>query len=399
LDALQQSESPELRAHREKSNSFTSARATLTKSLPKAMYTVALETPRDVRILPGGNWLDESGELVEPAIPAFMGTLDTDSRATRLDLARWLVTPQSEGGIGELTARVLINRLWAMLHGTGLCPSLDDFGGQGQPPTNIELLDQLAIDLVQSGWDIKAMIRRMVATETYMRSSIPPSGAADADPENLFHARQSRFRLPAEAVRDGALHVSGLLLNTIGGPSVKPPQPPHYYRHLNFPKRTYMPDMGPEQWRRGVYVHWQRQFLHPMLLAFDAPTREDCTAMRTRSNTPTAALVLLNDPVFIEAARAFAIRILQEKSQSDRARIAHAMQMATSRSPGTAEIDILEALLQQSRADFAANPEDAVAHLGIGSSTVPDTIAPVELASWCQVTRAILNLHEMINRE
>ena len=205
--------------------------------------------------------------------------------------------------------------------------------------------------------------------------------------------------MSAEMVRDTALKVSGLLVDRQGGQSVKPPQPSGYYRHLNFPVRTYQSDMDEEQWRRGVYVHWQRQYLHPMLRAFDGPTREECTARRTESNTPLAALVLMNDPTYVEASRAFAQRVLQREFPGDRAGIAFAMREATARVPSDREISVLEELLRSSRAAYALDGEGVSALLAVGSSPVDSSLDPVELAAWTQVTRTILNLHETITRE
>ncbi|HIN80631.1 MAG TPA: DUF1553 domain-containing protein [Planctomycetes bacterium] len=369
------------------------------KSLPLTLYTRSLDSPRQVRILPRGNWLDSSGAIVEPAIPAFLGKLAGEGRASRLDLARWLVTDESAGGVGSLTARVFVNRVWSLLFGTGLCPSVEDFGGQGRPPTHPELLDHLALEFIDSGWDIKALFRRLVHSRTYRQSSIPDERSTELDPENLLYSHQARFRLPAEMVRDTLLAVSGLLVDQPGGPSVKPPQPEHYYRHLNFPPRKYHPDMNAQQWRRGVYVHWQRQYLHPMFLAFDAPTREDCAAQRTTSNTPLAALVLLNDPTFVEAARGFAQHILARVPKSDQESIAFAMKKATCRQPTAEEIAVLAELLAESREHFKENPIEAKALLAVGRTPVPKSIEPVELAAWTEVTRAILNLHETITRE
>ncbi len=383
--------------------------STLTDTLPLALFTRSLESPRTVRILPGGNWLDETGEVVEPAIPHFFGSLATDQRATRLDLARWLVTPEDDGGVGGLTARVFVNRVWAQFLGEGLCPSVEDFGGQGRPVTHPELLDALAIEFVDSGWDIQRLIRRLVMSRTYRQSSRPSSRAAEIDPENLLFSHQARHRFSAEMVRDASLWISGLLVDQQGGPSVKPPQPPHYYRHLNFPPRRYKPDMGSKQWRRGVYVHWQRQYLHPMLLAFDAPTREDCTARRHRSNTPLAALVLLNDPSFVEAARSFALRITRwqhdpdiigrDSAGTDEEAIEFAMKRATSRVPEPREIELLLNLLESSREHFAEHPEQVKELLDAGASEAVEFIEPADLAAWVEVARAILNLHETTTRE
>ena len=370
-------------------------------SLPEVLYSRALETPREVRVLPRGDWLDESGELVEPAVPAFMGSIEprNGGRADRLDLARWLLRSTREGGSGEMTARVFVNRIWAMLFGQGLCPSLEDFGGQGQPPTHPELLDILAVRFMDSGWDIKKLFRELMRSDTYRQSSFETPELVNIDPENLLHARQARFRLPAEMVRDTTLQVSGLLHDKLGGPSVKPPQPSGYYRHLNFPKRRYQANMNPEQWRRGVYIHWQRQYLHPMLKAFDAPTREECTAQRSESNTPLAALVLMNDPTYVEAARVFAQNILALDLPDDRSRISHALRQAISRTPSPPEVEVLQALLAGSREHYRVHPQAAEQLLAVGAMPRSDSIDVTEIAAWTEVARTILNLHETITRE
>ena len=395
--------------HEHTSTSVVAARARLAEldqaakqladALPTTLFTRALPEPRPVKVLPRGNWQDESGEVVTPAVPAFLGKLGTGGRANRLDLARWLVRPEQQGGVGGMSARVFVNRTWAMLLGTGLCPSPEDFGGQGKPPNHLELLDRLALDFIESGWDIKALVRRIVRSRVYRQASVSRSDVATRDPLNEFFARQSRQRLPAEMVRDLALQVSGLLVDRVGGVSAKPTQPPGYYGHLNFPPRKYRRDMDENQWRRGVYVHWQRQFLHPMLRAFDAPTREECTAQRSISNTPLAALTLMNDPVFVEASRAFAQRALLADVKDDRARIAWAMRQATARWPRKPEVDVLLVLLQTGREHFMQNPKAAAALLAVGSSPRDTALPAVEHAAWTQVTRTIFNLHETICRE
>ncbi|MEK6233941.1 MAG: DUF1549 and DUF1553 domain-containing protein, partial [Planctomycetales bacterium] len=278
--------------------------ARIRKSARTTMITVAI-APREMRILPRGNWLDDSGPAVTPAVPEFLGVVRRDgSRATRLDLANWLT--DSKQGVGGLTARVFANRFWYLFFGTGLSNSLDDFGGQGEPPAHPELLDALAMEFQENDWDVKQLVKRIVMSRAYRQSSLESKAMRVRDPGNRLFVRQSRFRLSAESVRDAALSVSGLLVLDYGGASVKPYQPANYYRHLNFPTRKYSHHTDQRQWRRGVYMHWQRQFLHPMLRAMDAPSREECTAVRPRSNTPLAALTLLNDPTFVEAARAFA---------------------------------------------------------------------------------------------
>ena len=371
----------------------------LLKTIPLTMYTKPLDPPREVRILPRGNWLDDSGEIVQPAIPAFMGTLDTTDRATRLDLARWLTKPHDEGGMGESAARVVVNRLWAMLMGNGLCPSLDDFGGQGQPPTHPELLDQLAIDLVKSNWDIKAMLRRIAMSSTYRQSSTPTETLVVNDPDNHLFGRHSPRRLTAEMVRDNALSLAGLLVHQIGGTSVTPPQPADYYKHLNYPKRTYGADGDEQQWRRSVYVHWQRQFLHPMLRAFDAPMRQACTARRIVSNTPLASLAMLNDPVMVEAARSMAQAVLKSEASTDRDRITLAFRMATARVPDSNEVDVLIEQLGRTVEYFQTSPEAAIELLSIGSVPMAANQDVTELAAWSETMRTILNLHETITRD
>ena len=366
----------------------------------RTMITVALSQPRVVRILPRGNWLDDSGPVVEPALPKFMGSFagpdGNNHRANRLDLAQWLV--DAEHGSGLLTARVMVNRLWSICFGTGLAGSLDDFGGQGEPHVHTELLDRLAHEFVESDWDIRAMMKLIVTSRTYQQSSVAQPELLNVDPNNRLYARQSAFRLPAEMVRDNALAISGLLVQDIGGPSVKPYQPEGYYRHLNFPERTYEQDNDARQWRRGVYVHWQRQFLHPMLKAFDAPRREECTAQRATSNTPMAALVLMNDPTFVEAARALAARLLVGDSETDDERLARAFDHAVTRKPTTSELDVLRRLLHENRESFTARPDDAAAFLNVGLTKLPAAHDARELAAWTSVCRAILNLAETNTR-
>ncbi len=399
LRARHASEAPSLLEATARLQATLAESAAFDAMLPRTLFTRAIETPREVRILRRGDWMDETGEIVQPAVPAFMGNLDHDGRPGRLDLARWLVTPAAEGGIGELTARVFVNRIWAMLLGEGLCPSVEDFGGQGRPPGNLELLDHLSLRFIESDWNIKSLVREIVISDTYRRSSIPTSAQIEVDPENLFFARQSRHRLSAEAIRDTALSVGGILVDRTGGPSIKPPQPDGYYRHLNFPERRYQATNDDGQWRRGVYVHWQRQFLHPMLRAFDAPTREACTARRETSNTPLAALVLMNDPVFLEAARGLAQRILSAKDIQDAQRLDLAMRLATARHADPEELRILKDVLEQARREVAMNPAAATKLIEIGASPIPTNLDPFELAAWMQVSRTILNLHETFNRE
>jgi hypothetical protein len=235
-------------------------------------------------------------------------------------------------------------------------------------------------------------------SRAYRQSSDASAAALAADPDNRLLARQGRWRLPAENVRDTALFASGLLVERLGGESVRPYQPAGYYRHLNFPQREYQQDDDDRQWRRGLYVHWQRMFLHPQLLAFDAPNREECAALRMRSNTPKAALVLLNDPTFVEAARKLAERVLVEADGGDDRRIEFLWRQALSRAPDSAERALVQGLLDRRRADYRADPGAAKDLLAVGIAPRAAALDPAELAAWAATARAVLNLHETFAR-
>lgn len=399
-------------------------RSAIEKQMTRTMVTVSVD-PREIRILPRGNWLDHSGDVVSPALPTYFGGTDEASedeaeeatveieqiqideksvegeaveevaepRLTRLDLADWFTSPDN-----PLTARVFVNRLWELFYGTGLSKQLDDLGTQGEWPTHPELLDWLAVEFRESGWDVKHMVRLLVTSSTYRQSSFTSESLGRIDPLNRFYARQSRWRLDAEMIRDNALAVSGLLTDRVGGRSVKPYQPAGYWSHLNFPKRKWAHDTGPNQYRRGLYTHWQRTFLHPSLLAFDAPSREECTAQRTVSNTPKAALTLLNDPTYVEGARVFAVRILTEGGSEARNRIRWAWQEAVSREPEDREIELLLSLLEANRNVYEQDADSARGLLEVGLSPTPPEFDAVEIAAWTSVARALFNLNEFITR-
>ena len=333
--------------------------------------------PRVTRILPRGNWLDDTGEIVQPAVPAFLGDLKVeDRRANRLDFANWLVDP--ENGVGGLTARVFVNRLWYLMFGEGISTSLDDFGGQGSPPTIPALLDNLSVEFYKNGWEIKGLIKLIVTSHAYKLSSNSDSKTKSVDPLNHHFSHQSMHRLPAEMIRDNILETSGLLFKEYGGPSVKPFQPKGYYKHLNFPKREYQAHTDKRRLKRSVYIHWQRQFLHPMLQAMDAPTREECVAKRSKSNSPVAAMVLLNDPSFYEAAEEFA-KIIIQSANSDDERIKFAFQRALSRDPDELEENIINQLLKNIRQGLSNDGQ-------------------LDLLCWTAVTRAIFNFSEFNTR-
>ncbi len=371
------------------------ARKEFADALPHCLVTEAAAQKRVVRILPRGNWMDETGAVVQPALPAYLPQPDFNGRElTRLDLAHWLVSREN-----PLTARVFANRLWKQFFGTALSRVPSDLGAQGEPPPNAALLDWLACEFMESGWDVKDLVRSIVTSATYRQVSTATPAQLAADPENREHARQSRFRVEAEHVRDYALAVAGLLSPRIGGASALPYQPERYWENLNFPPRDYVADRGEAQYRRGLYVWWQRSFLHPSLLAFDAPSREECVAERNRSNLPQQALVLLNDPSYVEAARGFAARILAESGRTTESRLTIAWSRALQRTPRAGEMRTAAALLDEHFRTYRADAAAADALLNTGETAIPPGLDRAELAAWTHVARVLLNLHEFITRE
>ncbi len=382
---------------------------------------------QQTRVLPRGNWQDESGEKLLPDTPSFLPKLPDvgERQMTRLDLANWLTSKEN-----PLTARHFANRTWKHFFGTGLSNQLDDLGNQGEWPSHPELLDWLAAEF-QSDWDMKKLVRLIVTSNTYQQCVAGDSRNAEIDPYNRLLASQAPRRLEAETVRDNALAISGLLnVDYVGGPSVFPYQPENYYANLQFPDRRYVASPDFLQYRRGVYVHWQRTFLHPSLLNFDAPARDECVADRPLSNSPQQALTLLNDPQFVEMSVAFANRLLNVAKQPIPTRsvsegpsellggnardddvkvhsdfttlLDQAFTIALSRPPSPMERDGLERLYQRQKEHYTHNAEDRKSLLAnlrsidlLKSSSDTDQI---ELAAWSQVCRVILNLHETITR-
>jgi hypothetical protein len=380
-------------------------REEFTKTFRRSLVSVA-EAPRVTRVLPRGNWNTDAGEIVTPAVPHFLpqirnsqSAIGNSSRLNRLDLAHWVVSPEN-----PLTARVVVNRLWKLFYGVGISKSLEDLGSQGELPTNQELLDYLACDFQQPAagtgqpWDIKRMVRLMVTTEAYRQTSYASPELKELDPFNRLYARQARFRLDAEFVRDNALAISGLLADKIGGESVKPYQPASHWDFLNFPTRTWVHDKGENEYRRGLYTWWQRSFPQPSLTNFDAPSREECTAERARSNTPQQALTLLNDPTYVEAARVFAERILKEGGPDLASRLQFAWRMALCRPAKPEEIAVLSTLYEKHKNEYAGDKKDADALAAAGEAPRAKDVDPAELAAWTSVSRTILNLHETITR-
>jgi len=380
------------RAKLEKSRTLTTSIRRQYDGHAWSMVTQAAK-PLTVRVLPRGNFLDETGPIVLPTTPSFLPGLRTSSeqkRLTRLDLADWINSKDN-----PITARTVMNRLWQIFHGTGLSAGLDDLGSQGELPSHPELLEWLSLEFRDKGWDVKKMIRLMVTSRTYRQSSSLRPELKEADPNNRLLASQNPRRLDAEFVRDNALFVAGLLnTSDVGGPSVKPYQPEGYYEPMQFPNRTYVASKDSDQWRRGLYMHWQRMYLHPMLINFDAPSRDECTALRNYSNTPQQALTLLNDPTFVEAARAMAARLLALPSGD---RLSHGFRLAMGRDIKKTERPSLEKLVAEQTAYYKSNPSEAAKLIKVGfSQSVADD--PAELAAWTQACRVLLNSHEAITR-
>lgn len=347
------------------------------------MVTQSKAQPLEVRVLPRGNWMDESGPVVAPYPPEFLvSSRDAVSkeRWSRLDLAHWLTSEEN-----PLTSRTTVNRWWKLFYGQGLSSIVDDLGAQGEPPTHPELLDWLAFEFKSKGWNMKHMIRLLVTSQTYKQSSNLVASHLEEDPENRLLSSQNPRRLEAEFIRDHHLRVAGLLTEEIGGPSVKPYQPEGYYENLQFPDRPYVAEQDENQWRKGVYVHWQRTFLHPMLANFDAPMRDECIASRPYSNTPQQALTLLNDPSFVEAAEAMAQWVMKTNLE-DSQRIESLFKRVIGRSPTPKEAESVFQLLQRLRRE----PEM--------DQVVTKVVSDREAKIWFQVSRVMLNLHEAITK-
>ena len=330
------------------------------------------------------------GVAVDPGTPAVLPPVKDASEHPRLQLARWLVSREN-----PLTARVNVNRMWQEFFGRGLVRTVGDFGTQGEAPSHPRLLDWLADEFQSAGWSRKRLHRLIVTSATYRQSSHARPDLSERDPENKLLARQNRLRLPAELLRDNALAVSGLLYPKIGGPSVFPPQPPGV-AEIGYAKKEWKTDLGPERYRRGLYIHFQRTAPYPMLVNFDAPDTLTTAPRRERSNTALQALNQLNDAVLLEAAQALAVRVLTEApSDGFAGRLDYAYRLCLSRSPEPREKDRLTTFWKSRERAFAENPESARQLV----SFVPPDAAPEETAAWVSLARALLNLDEFITRE
>jgi hypothetical protein len=329
----------------------------------------------------------EPGIVVTPGPPAVLPAMDTSHGVTRLALAEWLIAKDN-----PLTARVAVNRFWQDLFGRGLVRTSEDFGTQGEKPTHPELLDWLAAEFTGHGWSAKNLLRTIVTSATYRQSSSTRKDLAEKDPENALLARQARLRLTAEQIRDAALAAGGLLDTRVGGPSVRPPQPAGLEALGYAGSVKWRESEGPDRYRRGLYVFFQRTVPYPQLMTFDAPDSTVTCSRRRRSNSPLQALNLLNDPVFVEAAQAMAVRLLDEKPVD---RLDRAFQLAVGRSPSPRERQRLQSFLDEQLTRWASDQETARGLVPY----LPERVSLAEAAAWTSASRVLLNLDEFITRE
>jgi Protein of unknown function (DUF1553)/Protein of unknown function (DUF1549)/Planctomycete cytochrome C len=357
--------------------------------IPTTLVVQERKTPRVTTIQLGGDFL-RKGPVVTPGTPAVLHPLPAKNNPNRLDLAAWLFDRRN-----PLTARVMMNRFWQVYFGLGLVETDNDFGTQGALPSHPELLDFLASEFEDRGWSMKAMHRLIVTSATYRQSSRARPDLLTLDPRNRLLARQNRMRLEAEVVRDVALASSGLLVPTIGGPSVFPPQPKGVYNFTQVP-RDWKPSVGSDRYRRGMYTYFWRSAPHPGLIVFDAPDAGTTCTRRNRSNTPLQALTLLNDEAYVEFAQGLAERILAEAGPGDEARIGHAFRLCLGRQPRSNERQLLTRLLETQTEAFRKNPQEAKALLPANRLPGADSC---RFAAWTMVARVLLNLDEFITRE
>lgn len=357
---------------------------------PTVMVMEEMTPPRQTHILLRGEY-DRPGAPVKPAVPAFLPQLAGDTRADRLAFARWLVSEKN-----PLTRRVIVNQFWQMVFGVGLVSTPEDFGSQGEPPSHPELLDWLACEFAHSGWDIKRLMRTLVTSNTYRQSSAITPELLARDPANRLLARGARFRLTGETVRDQALAASGLLVRTLGGPSVKPYQPEGLWKELS--GAEYVRDHGEKLWRRSLYTFWKRTSTPPLLSTFDAPGRETCAVRASRTNTPLQALAVMNETAFLEAARRLAERASQHAPSSPEATLTSLFRLVLTRMPTPEEIRILRENLEDHQARFSANQNAAAQFLAIGEAPRITSLPEPQLAALTAVANLILNLDEALTK-
>lgn len=361
-------------------------------AIPHTLISEEMKEPRPAHVLIRGDFL-QKGEKVDRGTPAVFPPLPKDAPNNRLGLAQWLVSPDH-----PLTSRVVVNRLWTQMFGTGLVKTVGDFGSQGEYPSHPELLDWLGTEFMASGWDTRAMLKKIAMSNTYRQSSARVGPVPAVDPNNRLYSRAPRHRLGAEEIRDNALTIAGLLSPRIGGPSVRPYQPGDFYKG-KYEAWTWEISKGDDQHRRGMYTFWRRTSLHPMFAIFDAPSREECVVFRQKTNTPLHALVTLNDPTFVEAARVFAQSILTEGPADLDGRITHAFRRAVVRMPKDNERATLTKYHAQMLKRFQADPKDAAQLVAVGIAARPEGLDPAEHAAWTMIASILLNLDETQTRE
>ena len=369
----------------------------LEDAIPTVMVMAEMKKPRETFVLGRGQY-DNPKDKVTANVPAFLPPMAPGLPMNRLGLAKWIVDPKN-----PLSARVAVNHLWQEDFGIGIVKTSEDFGSQGEVPSHPLLLDWLATEFVRTGWNVKAMQRLIATSATYRQSSKVTPELEERDPENRLLARGPRFRLPAELIRDNALAVSGLLDNRVGGPSVYPYQPKGLWEEMafgsGFTGQTYVESPGRDLYRRSMYTIWKRTVPPAALVTFDAPDREKCTARRSVTNTPLQALVLLNDPTYVEASRFLAARMLTQGGKTDAGRINYAFRLATGRIPDAQERVVLEEAAKEALADYRQHGAEAAALLSVGASKCDPHLDPKELAAWTTVAGIILNLDETITKE
>ena len=381
---------------------FAERRLEIEAEVPTTMIMREMEAPRPTFVLRRGEY-DQRADEVDAAVPSFLPPIPEELPKNRLGLARWLVS-----GEHPLTARVTANRMWQKFFGRGLVGTSGDFGAQGEWPSHPELLDWLATELVRLEWDLKALQKTIAMSSTYRQSSKASPELVELDPENRLLARASRFRLDAEVIRDGTLAAAGLLVEKLGGPSVKPYQPPGLWREIGYESRgrftagIFEQDEGDALYRRSLYTFWKRTVPPPNMLVFDAPNRETCTVERSRSNTPLQALVLMNDPQFVEAARVLATSLFAGRddavSVGDDERVTELYLRVLARPPSELERSAIRDLLADLRRGYEQDPRAAAALLRVGEQPVDESIPAAELAAWSVAASAVLNLDEAVTR-
>lgn len=374
-------------------NEKRSERRKYQNTIPLAMVMQEMEKPRETRVLIRGAYNDP-GEVVTPGVPEAILPWQENYPTNRLGLAQWLLHPDH-----PLTSRVLVNHYWQQHFGTGLVKTSEDFGAQGESSSHPELLDWLAQEFIESGWDMKHMHRLIVTSATYRQAAATSRESLRRDPGNRLMAHYPRQRLEAEAVRDFALSVSGLINPKIGGPSIFPYQPPGLWEQVAFEgTRKWEQSKGSDNYRRGLYVYWRRSIPYASFVTFDAASRETCTVKRPRTNTPLQALVLMNDPVYVEAARTFGLRIMKNGGDSINDRVDYAFRTCLSRNPSKAEMERMTNAFREELQHFLDHRADANQLVNIGATPPPTDIDPVELAAWTMIVQVLLNLDETITK-